>query len=192
MGLGAVAFDLMDTVVADPYREALTAASSVPLAELFASRGPEAWPAFERGELSEDEFFATFEGVGFDVEVFHRTRRQGYRFVPGMDELLRDLEGEVERIGATNYPIWVEELADGLLRSLLDGLVASCHVGVRKPKPAFYEAMREAIGLPGPRILFVDDREENVQGAADAGLRAHLFTGADDLRERLRTEGIEI
>jgi hypothetical protein len=38
--------------------------------------------------------------------------------------------------------------------------------------------------------LFVDDRKINVDGAEAAGMRGHLFTGAEDLRKRLEAEGL--
>ena len=70
----AVCFDLMDTVLYDPYREALAAAiqAAVP-AEVARHRDPTCWPAFEIGEIDEAEFVRRFfregaVGVSFDIE----------------------------------------------------------------------------------------------------------------------------
>lgn len=188
--LRSVAFDLMDTVVRDPYREALRAGTGMELRELFANRDRSAWPAFERGELTEEEYFATYGDLEVDVDAFHRARRDGYAWMPGMHELLHDLDGRVQRVAASNYPVWIEELADGMLVGLFEEVLASHHLGVRKPDPAFYERLCDRIDREPDEVLFVDDREDNVEAAVDAGLRAHLFAGADDLRERLRREGV--
>lgn len=190
--IAAVAFDLMDTVVRDPYREALRAATGLPLEKLFSRRDPEAYPALERGEISEAEYWSAYEdaGVEVDTDAFHRARREGYRWVDGMPELLDDLAGRVRRIGASNYPDWVQELATGLLAGRLDEVHASCTLGARKPDPEFYDRLLERIGRAPEVVLFVDDREVNVEGALAAGLRAHLFVDADDLRLRLRAEGL--
>lgn len=190
--LRTVALDLMDTVIRDPYREALRAGTGMELRELFASKDPDAWPSFERGELTEAEYFATFGDVEVDVAAFHRARRQGYAWIPGMRELLADLDGRVQRVAASNYPVWVEELATGMLAGCFERVLASHHLGVRKPAPAFYERLCERLDRAVDEVLLVDDREDNVQGALEVGMRAHLFADADDLRERLRREGVEL
>ncbi len=190
--LDVIAFDLMDTVVRDPIRQALVAAAGRPFEEVVSRRDPAAWERFERGELSEQEYFSSYEGVELDVDVFHRIRRGGYVVLPGMRQLLVNLEGHVKRATATNYPIWVEELVNGLLAGLFDRVVASHQLGVRKPEPAFFERLCGELDSDASRVLLVDDRTENVEGARAAGLRAHLFRGATDLRGRLRREGLSV
>ncbi len=192
MSLVAVAFDLMDTVVHDPFREAISAATGKPVEDALAARDADAWPRFERGELSEDEYFASYRDVPVDPDVFHRTRRAGYRWVAGMAELLDDLAGQVIRAAASNYPVWVEELAMGLLAGHFDHVIASHHLGVRKPDPLFYRRLCAELEADPADVLFVDDRAVNVEGALAAGLRAQRFTGADHLRRRLRAEGVDI
>lgn len=194
--LRLVAFDLMDTVVRDPYREALEAGTGMPLDELLQRRGGDwsAWPAFERGELTEEEYWALHEerGLTIDRVAFHRARRSGYRFVPGMDELVWQVRQQVTCVAASNYPTWIVELRDDLLADRFDAFYVSCHLGVRKPDPAFFEALLDQAGVAADEVLFVDDRQRNVDGAREVGLRAHLFAGTDDLAGRLRTEGLEV
>jgi FMN phosphatase YigB (HAD superfamily) len=48
----------------------------------------------------------------------------------------------------------------------------------------------DIVGGPAERILFIDDREENVAGAAAAKMKTILFQGADALRREL--EGLEV
>lgn len=189
-----VAFDLMDTVVRDPFREALEAATGLPVQELFRRKGSSGWPAFERGELTEDEYWQDFvdAGIAFDPEAFHRARTVGYRWVAGMRELLDDLAGAVMRIVASNYPVWIDELADGMLLGRFERVLASYHLGARKPETSFFERFLVQIGAEAHEVLFVDDRPVNVDGAHRAGLRAHRFVDAADLRARLVAEGVQI
>lgn len=189
-----IAFDLMDTVVHDPYREALEAATRLPLDQLFRHRDPTAYPRFEIGEIDEATYWQVFERAGIDVDVaaFHRTRRAGYRFLPGMPELLDDLAGVVRLVGATNYPDWIRELVDGLLAGRFEAVHASCDLGARKPDASFFAQLLGRIGEPPDAVLFVDDRPVNVAGARAAGLRAVRFTGAADLRDRLADEGVPV
>lgn len=190
--VGAVAFDLMDTVVRDPYREALRAGTGMEPRELFATRDLSAWPAFERGELTEREYFDTYGDIAVDVDAFHRARREGYAWIPGMRELLVDLEGRVARVAASNYPVWVEELADGMLAGLFERVLASHHLGVRKPDPAFYERLCERLDRAPDDVLFVDDREDNVRGAREMGIAAHRYVDALTLRRWIHDHGVEL
>jgi HAD superfamily hydrolase (TIGR01509 family) len=190
----AIAFDLMDTVVRDPFREALEAATGLGITELFRRRSGLAYPAFERGELSEREYWAAYAEAGIDVDPdrFHEVRRHGTQWLPGMPELLDDLAGVVVRATASNYPHWVEELAAGPLAGRFDRILASFHLGVRKPEPAFFHRLLDELGLAPLQVLFVDDRQENVAAARDAGLAAHRFVGAGELRAWLVGHGVAV
>jgi FMN hydrolase / 5-amino-6-(5-phospho-D-ribitylamino)uracil phosphatase len=192
VALEVIALDLMGTVVRDPYREALRAATSLPLEELLARRDPTAWPRFERGEITEEEHWELYGGLPFDVDAFHRARRQGYAFVPGMDRLLAALQGRVLRVAATNYPVWVRELEDGLLRGCFEQVVASTDLGVRKPDPRFFRDLCARVAVEPTRMLFVDDRADNVDAARAAGLPAHVFLDAEDLWARLPALGLDL
>jgi hypothetical protein len=95
----AVAFDLMDTVLRDPFREALLAATGVTFQRLVTLRAPHVYPAFECGHLDENAYWAHYADVGVDVDrdTFHRVRREGIHWLPGMRDLLDDLAGVLER-----------------------------------------------------------------------------------------------
>ncbi|HTN90811.1 MAG TPA: HAD-IA family hydrolase [Sorangium sp.] len=193
----AVCFDLMDTVLYDPYREALAAAirTGSP-AEVARHRDPTCWPAFETGDIDEAEFVRRFfragaEGLSFDIEAFNRVRRAGYRFLPGVREIVAALEGRALRFVASNYPVWVEEVREAFaLDGLFEGVYSSHHLRVRKPAREFFDRLVSRIGVAAGDCLFVDDRAENCDAAAAVGMRAHLFDGAAGLRARLVGEGL--
>jgi FMN hydrolase / 5-amino-6-(5-phospho-D-ribitylamino)uracil phosphatase len=191
--LRAVCFDLMDTVLFDPYREAVRAATGMDLDEVHPLRDPAAWRDFEMAIIDEPEFARRFfaDGTMFDIATFHRVRRAGYRWLPGMRALVEDLEGTTARFVASNYPFWIEELrARFRLDDHFDGIWASHHLGVRKPEPVFYARLADRIGVEPSECLFVDDREANCEGAKLAGFRVHVFESAEDLRARLAAEGL--
>jgi len=66
-----------------------------------------------------------------------------------------------------------------------DVRVFSCDEGLAKPDPAIYRLVAQRMGLNPAECLMVDDKAENVAGARDAGLRAHLFRNVEGLREEL-------
>lgn len=77
------------------------------------------------------------------------------------------------------------------LRNYFDVALTSCYLGLRKPDLAIYQRAIDIVGGSPERILFIDDRPENVAGAQAAGLVALHFTDADALRDELRRlEGV--
>ncbi len=194
--LDTLLFDLMGTVVYDPYLEAIEAATATDVKAAFAKRDAECWPQFELGVIAEDEFVRRFFAEPdadhrFDIEAFNRVRREGYRLLPGMEELLGSLTDRVDCYIASNYPVWIDQLCSefGFDRTFR-GVYASCRMGLRKPDPAFFTAILDDLGVGPQRCLFVDDRAENCDAAARVGLPVHLFDGAEALRMRLQREGL--
>jgi len=75
--------------------------------------------------------------------------------------------------------------ADHPLEARFDAVVISCEIGLAKPDPRIFRLCLERLGLPAAAALFVDDRADNVEGAAAVGLQTLQFEGLDAL-ERLR------
>jgi putative hydrolase of the HAD superfamily len=73
------------------------------------------------------------------------------------------------------------------LRRLFKMALSSCYLGLRKSEPAIYRRALDILGRPAERILFIDDREENVAGAITAGMKAIRFEGEEALRRRLES-----
>jgi putative hydrolase of the HAD superfamily len=71
------------------------------------------------------------------------------------------------------------------LRAYFQFAFSSCYLGLRKPDPAIYLRALDILGKPSERILFIDDRTENLDGAAKAGMKTIHFTGAAALHADL-------
>lgn len=69
--------------------------------------------------------------------------------------------------------------------------ICSYEVGAMKPDPQVFDAAIKLAGVPAEKILFMDDRQENVDGAIESGIDAVLFTDAEQLRADLKERGIE-
>ena len=59
----------------------------------------------------------------------------------------------------------------------LDGYIISGIERLMKPDPSIYQLLCERYGLVAAECLFVDDLEDNCEGARVAGMRAVRFTG---------------
>ncbi|MEU2234725.1 HAD-IA family hydrolase [Streptomyces vietnamensis] len=69
--------------------------------------------------------------------------------------------------------------------ALLDPIVISGEVGLRKPHAPIYELILDRLELTAERTVFVDDAEPDVLGARAVGMRALLHTHAASTREAL-------
>ena len=76
------------------------------------------------------------------------------------------------------------------LRKLFKVALSSCYLGLRKPDVAIYKRALDILGRPAERILFIDDRAGNVDGALAAGMKAIQFEGAEALRRELVSLGV--
>lgn len=71
-----------------------------------------------------------------------------------------------------------------------DARFVSGELRLMKPDPAIYAALEAGTGLPPDRLLFADDKAENVTAAAARGWRTHLFEGPAGWADRLLAEGL--
>lgn len=66
--------------------------------------------------------------------------------------------------------------------------VISGYLHLLKPEPEIYAYAGKAAGHRHEEILFIDDLDENVRAAAEAGFRTHRFEGIETLNRYLRNE----
>ena len=71
-----------------------------------------------------------------------------------------------------------------------DRAYVSGKLKMKKPDPAIYAHVEADCGIAPGRLLFTDDRAENIRVAAARGWQVHLFDGARGLEQRLRNEGL--
>jgi putative hydrolase of the HAD superfamily len=76
------------------------------------------------------------------------------------------------------------------LSQFFDLRLSSCYLGLRKPETAIYRRALEIVNRPPERVLFIDDRAENIAGAEAAGLQTVRFEGAETLRLRFNQLGV--
>jgi putative hydrolase of the HAD superfamily len=72
----------------------------------------------------------------------------------------------------------------------VDDWFFSAELGLAKPDAAIYAAVTSALGVPGDRVVFFDDRQVNVDAALRAGWDAYLWTSATGVQETLHRLGL--
>ncbi|KAI5648926.1 hypothetical protein M9H77_34931 [Catharanthus roseus] len=189
-------FDVMDTLVRDPFYEDIPAFFRMPMKELLECKHPTAWIEFEEGLIDEPTLARKFfkDQRSFDLEGLKSCMKRGYSYINGVEELLCSLKKNGYEMHAfTNYPIWYTMIEEKLkLSNYLSWTFCSCKFGKRKPDTDFYLEVLKHLDVEPGNCIFVDDRMKNVEAAIEAGFRGFQFKGVDLLRNDLSTLGVDI
>ncbi len=164
----------------------------------FEARQPVPYAAWERGAISVDQYLdATVftEPRSFSREEFFSAMCAQSKVLPdGALPILKELAaGGGYLVGALNNEARetnVYRFSQFGLRGLFRVALSSCYLGLRKPDAAIYRCALDVLGRPAERVLFIDDRQGNVDGATAAGMKAIHFTGAAALRAELEGLGV--
>ena len=164
----------------------------------FEARHPEPYAKWERGACTAREYL--------DATVFYEPRTFTHEdFLSAICAMSRILEdsalgilGELAAsdkcmLGALNNEAReTNEFRFGKfgLRKYFNVALSSCYVGLRKPDEAIYRQALDILGRPAGRVLFIDDRAENVAGAAAVGMDTIHYTGQEALRAALAERGV--
>ena len=113
--------------------------------------------------------------------------------IPGSVALLRRLRARgVPVFALSNFGIgsfaYAETKYDFLTE--FDRRYISGHMGVIKPDPVIYAMVEEDCGIAPDRLLFADDRADNIAAAEARGWKGHLFDGPRGWADRLVAEGL--
>lgn len=187
-------FDVMGTLVHDPFYEELPAFFRMSFDELLAEKHPTLWSEFERGIIGEREMLEGFfrDRRPFDHEGLKRCIASAYRWLPGMETVLAELAAAGCAMHAlSNYPSWYEWIEERLeISRFVPWTFVSCLTGVRKPAPEAYTGAVAELGVAPDECLLVDDRGPNCAAARACGLQAIRFRDAGELRRELARRGL--
>ncbi|KAI8565853.1 hypothetical protein RHMOL_Rhmol03G0293000 [Rhododendron molle] len=193
--LPVLLFDVMDTIVRDPFYHDVPAFFGMSMKELIECKHPTAWIEFERGLINETELAGKFfkDRRLFDLEGLKSCMIRGYSYIDGVEELLHALkQSHYEMHAFTNYPIWYELIEEKLkLSTYLSWSFCSCITGKRKPDPDFYLEVLRHLDVEPASCVFIDDRMANVEAATDVGIVGIHFKGATSLRQDLTLLGLD-
>lgn len=199
-----------DAVVFDYGRVLSHAPTLVEVREFGALVGVSEPPFFQLYSETRDEYdcgrqdcqqhwqrFADAAGISLSTDhvqhVVEFETRMWLRVNPQALELAREIKaGGIRTAILSNMP---HDLLGELRKSFawLDEFevqIWSCEHGVVKPDPAIYRLCLNALGYEPHRVLFFDDRPNNVEGARLAGMKAHLFESVEQAAAIVRS-GVE-
>jgi putative hydrolase of the HAD superfamily len=155
----------------------------------------ELYSGFATGRVKPDAFhegFVRITGIKLAFDEFDRQWCDIFHPMQGTERLLRDC---LERIPVgllsdTDPLHWRYLLRQYPWLSLIENPTLSFDIGATKPDPETYRAAAKNTGFPASQCFFVDDREQNVQGALEAGMDSIVFPGVEALRQALVDRGV--
>lgn len=139
--------------------------------------------------------FAAKKGVTLSEnweEKHSATLRKALGADPNMYKLVDQIKETGMRVGMLSN---VDDRGRHLLRGFglyepFDPCVLSCEVGLEKPDPKIYELLLKTLSLPAGEVVFIDDKEENVEAAKKLGIDAITFKSEEQIREELDKRGV--
>ncbi|TGK60216.1 dehalogenase [Leptospira wolffii] len=190
-------FDLMDTLIKDPFHLALGKLIPRDQWEAFKNgRERQAFLDFEMGRIEEEEFFRRFyldshkdQGLpspqDLKTQMFSRIEP-----IPETIEIVKKLkEKGFSVVLASNYSVWYKEVLKspevGELLHSLNSMYFSCEMGVRKPAQEYYQWIET--DYPEREYVFIDDNATNVEVAGYMNWNSFRFNpkNPEELREFL-------
>ncbi|HEY6346006.1 MAG TPA: HAD-IA family hydrolase [Bryobacteraceae bacterium] len=189
-----ILFDVMGTLVYNPFFREIPAFFGLTHAEFLRRRHPTSWIEFETGRISEAEYLSRFfaDDTLFDMDAFRNCVAKAYRWLDGMESCLADVHGAGNQVYTlSNYPVWFRTIEDKLrLSRYLQWTFVSCETGLRKPAPEAFLSAAERIGRRSADCLLIDDCIVNCAAAEDSGMPAIHFRDAYQLRQEFVRRGL--
>ncbi len=202
MPIAAVVFDMGGVLTVDPFQACRDYAAELGIpSETFVDqlRGP-GFAEVETGRRSVRDFlkFACRDaeerlGTPVDIRRLADCLAAGQRVRPEMAALVEELTRRDVKVGLlTNNAKEARSWWAGGVFALdsFAAIVDSSEVGLRKPDPAIFALTAERIGFRPEQLLYFDDAEENVAGAAASGLQACLFSDPAACRRECARRGL--
>lgn len=113
-------------------------------------------------------------------EVFDETSA-AMRVRPEMIAYIGELKKKYKIALLSNFTSGIEKFLEEIFKinHLFDVVVSSYNVKMKKPDPRIYEHALKELGVQPREAIFIDDLEENIEGAKAVGIRSIIFRSAD-------------
>lgn len=175
--LGRVVFAQDPRKSSDEFKQFFSYVSQTPM--------PQFWTDYDLG-------ISSFEKVADDLAAYRNVdvefAREMILLAIQKQETIAPTARLIEELKAAGYKLYVlsnmsREFIDFLRKQEVyanfDGEVISCEEGVAKPMPQIYDLLLERFELDTAHTLFIDDRKENVEAAAEKRIATFHFDRND-------------
>ncbi|MGB9031640.1 MAG: HAD-IA family hydrolase [Acidobacteriaceae bacterium] len=164
----------------------------------FERRHAEVDQAWEKDEIGADEYLrhtVFFEPRNFtQAQFLDAMRAESALLADSAMGILREVSASEEYVLATvnNESRVMNEyrLTKFNLLDEFDAFFSSCYLGLRKPDRKIYQVALDVLQRDPERVVFIDDRAENVAAAASLGIHGVRYEGSEMLASELVRLGV--
>ena len=198
----AVILDMGGVITISPFplMEAYGAEAGAPPG-LLAARMRSSAPMVERAERGEISLRRYFEMVAADVRSELGIELDPGRLMGCIEDSIVPADGVLDLVRAirrrhrtailTNNARDLTEVWQARLPAdLVDVIIDSSVVGMRKPDPEIYSLALDRLGVTAGRTAFIDDQEVNLVTAREMGMHGILFRSVEQCERELTELGV--
>ena len=155
-------------------------------------------PDFQKGKISESNFWKKiYENLEIPEPkskiLWSTVLEKTYKGNDQVINIAKSLKKQGYKIGyLSNTEIPALDFFNKQNYDFLDVSVFSCLEGYIKPEKEIYEIILNRLGVQPEEVIFIDDKETNIEGGKKLGINTILFTNADSLIKELQNFGIII
>lgn len=178
----AIIFDLGGVLIDDP-AQGLMAYSAQHLGVTVSAltQAFSSFDTFQKGHISEQVFWSSVCNtlhcaLPRTASLWGDAFKTVYKPKPSMFQLAIDLHiprYKTALLSNTEEPVATFVLQQQL--PLFDVYVLSCREGTRKPEPLIYELTLQRLNVEASEAVFIDDRQDYLDGAKNLGIHTILF-----------------
>lgn len=150
------------------------------------------WTELDRSVLTFDEIVAR---MAADTPDMAQWILPAFSLYQDILHPMEDTIAYLPKLKAAGYPLYIlsnygkeyfaKTRALYPFFDVFDGMIISGEHQVLKPDPAIYLLLLHQFGLTASRTLFLDDRQDNIEGARAVGLQGLQFTHSAQLQSLL-------
>lgn len=172
--------------------------------QAFLARAKEAGLAevlrvYESGGMTSEDFhrrLCDLTGITLDLDDFATSWGDIFSANASVHSLIAGLKRSGYRLflGSNTNELHIRHIRGQFneVLSHFDALILSYQIQQIKPDVAFFHACARAAGRPAEQCVFIDDLDENVAGARQAGLIGLVYRDTPRLIDDLRRIGVEV
>jgi len=152
---------------------------------------------FERGRIDEEEY-VDYINAQFEIPLSQQQFFDGWNAIyqenlPGIEDLLVSLNKKyrvaaLSNTNETHEAVWKDKYKD--LFKNFEKIYTSHDLDAVKPEPLIYQKVINDTGVPAHKIIFLDDKEENIIGAKAMGMEGIVVSSPEAMYQGLQDLGI--
>ncbi len=162
-----------------------------------SSRNP-----YDRGDLSPRDYWAEFAGradVTIHPHQIESLRRLDMQMWSNVNQEMTEWLASIHSRGIKTAILlnMQTDMAAHVRKNFawlrhFDHQIFSCEVRAIKPDPVIYRHSLDLLKIAPSEVLFIDDRDENIQAARAAGIRGIVFESVEHFRKDLQALGFPV